>query len=534
MQFISLKKLLLALSYHGELKGSEEILELQEKVEQMQVEGTIQIDELEISKNELKKLLDSLDQKKVVFYDWIEQHKDLLHLLEGNLPAHDFKDKFNWKGHSLFHDFQKFISPFLQKSLLSFSENIAVDKLHVLFSFLPLLPDDDRIHIEQRLFKRIKDLVNGLKEDIVNVESEQDLSKITQEICNDSIKSSINHLSRASYSSKLWYVDHMLSIIGQKGCTVRLANWVLKQLEEIQLNPEHKEKISSLKKDLVDGKIKTKNTLVRNKFIWKLSSVLTTSVLLILVALIIWFVIEKPFSKSDDDELQSSTSFEQFTKEERIKIDSLLKEIERTNSPEDDGLDPNQPIFGNGISVSVRVPWRNTVMEQLYADLLIDASLQENNLVDSCNAFSSRIAEDKLYKGVNKAKDSKGEVEIMMKNESGYDVYFIAFENEKAGKIYSSLVKKGTTLDVKLKRGYKLLFLAGNQLGEFINPKNATELPSDNFDHHFCRADINYSESLMNVYDLKNPRNGKNKLLFSGDVNAYFTVIDLYGFLELN
>lgn len=534
MQFISLKRLLDALNFHGELSGSEGFEKLLLLIEEKTHLGKIQIGEKEFTKEELTKLLKSLDSKKLVFYDWIDQHKELLKILEGQIPSRPFDDKFNWKGHTLFKDFQKFLSTFLQKSILEVSEKSTVEHLHISFSFLTLLPEEDRIHLEQKLFRHIKEQFTILKPDIEKVENEQDLTKLLQDICNHSVLKSINYLSRASYSSKLWYVDQILWIIHQKGCTVRLANWILKQLETIELNPEHKAKITLLKKDLLEGKIKTKNTLIRNKFAWKLSSVLTTSVLLILISLIVWFVIEKPYSNSDSDEMQTSTSYEQFTKEERIKIDSLLKEIQRTNTPEEDQIDPNQPIFGNGISVSVRVPWRNDRMEDLYSDLLIDASLHENNLIDSCNAFTAKNAESQLYSGVTNAKESKGNVEVMMKNESGYDVYFIAFENEKGGKIFSSLIKKGSTQNLKFKRGYKFLFLAGNQLGKFISPKNATEVPSSNFDHHFCKADINFSESLLNIYELANPQKGKNKLLFSGDLNAYFTVIDLYGFLILN
>jgi hypothetical protein len=77
------------------------------------------------------------------------------------------------------------------------------------------------------------------------------------------------------------------------------------------------------------------------------------------------------------------------------------------------------------------------------------------------------------------------------------------------------------------------LFVPGNDLGKFIAPSGAGELPSVDFDHHFCKIDMNFSESLMNFYSLVQPKSRKKKLLLSGDLNGFFSDEALYGVLQL-
>lgn len=533
MHFVSLRSFREAFHISSDLSDLGEKKRVIDQLRAQKENGKIAIGKWDYSVEFLIDFIQNLDAKNIVFLDWIDHHKDLSALLNNELPTTIFNDTQNWKKHSLLSEFKNFISPFLQQSLISFGNELPIEKLMILFSYTSLLPADDQMLIEQILFKPIQQNISDSKEQIATSVNETELLKSLQEACNDSVIEIINYLSRSSYSTKLWYLDQMLWVIQQKGCTVRLANWILKQIEKIQLNPEHEQKITELKRDLKEGKIKTKNTLIHSKNRWSFPFVLLRLFILGFVILIAWIIVKKPFSNVDDGHNEMSTSYEQFTKAERKKIDSLLREIQQAHPKDDSQIDPyNSPIPGNGVSLSLRSSLKNDRMEQLYKDLLTDADLHEQGLMDSCSVFSSKAAKNQMYSGVKKATARNGNEAILFKNESAYAVYFFAFTNEKGGNIYSQLIEKGKTIELKFNENDHFLFVAGNDLGKFIPPKKATELPSITFDHHFCDVDVNYTESLSVIYKLARPRSGKNKLLFTGDKNGYFSVIDLYGVLE--
>lgn len=530
MHYLSIRDLEQQLGFNFEPGYESQLIELLKKVaenERVQISGkTFSIEDVHF-------FLQSLDDKKMIYLSWIEQHKDLKELLLGRSPSHAFNDTFKWKQHSLYGEFSVYLSIFLSPELLSYRDETSLEKLHHVFSFCSLLPKDERAVVEELLFKQLKQRITNLHPKLAEAKSEKELSSILQEICNDDLIGIVNLLSRSSYASKVWYVDQLLWVIQQQACTVRLANWILKQLEKTELNPEHQEKITDLKKDLSKGKIRVKNSnLTKQKGI-PVKTILGFSAIILLVVLSTWIIWKKPFSSSKEELFQTSTAYEQFTKDERKKIDSLLRDIQQENLPESNEIDPNQPLMGSGISMSIRVPFSNSRMERMYQDLLIDADLHEKGLIDTCIIFDSAKTNSTYYKGISSAKNRKAAVDMLLKNESAYDCYIFIFNEAKGGRIYSFLLKKGASTELKMNQFEHVLFVPGNNLGQFIAPKSAGELPSVDFDHHFCKVDMNYSESLMNLYILENPKSGKNKLLISGDLNGYFTVVDLYGVLEL-
>lgn len=533
MHYLSLRDLEKQLGFSFDLSTDELRDNFIRKVDAISEKGSIHISEKTYPFEDVRSFLLSLDSNKIVYLDWIEQHKDLKTLLLGITPAHEFIDAFKWKEHALFAEFSHFLSSFLSPELLFYKDEHSLEKLHRVFSYCPLLPKDERTVVEQLMFKTQKEKITALQPKLAEAKSEKELTTLLQEFCNDDLIGIVNLLSRSSYASKVWYVDQLLSVIQQQACTVRLANWILKQLEKIVLNPEHLERITDLKKELSKGKIRVKNSNLSKQRGLSLKTIFGFAFVTLLIGFSTWIILKKPFSTPKEDLFQTSTAYEQFTKEERKKIDSLLREIQKENSPQSNEIDTHQPLMGSGISMSIRVPFSNSRMERLYQDLLIDAELQEKGLIDTCTVFTELKISKTTYNGVTSAKSRKASVSLLLKNESAYDCYIFNFEEKKGGKIYSTILKKGTSTEIKMNPKEYVLFVPGNDLGQFIAPKNASELPSADFDHHFCTVDMNYGEALLNLYTLENPGSGKNKLLISGDLKGYFSVIDLYGVLEL-
>jgi hypothetical protein len=505
---------------------------LERNIDQRDASETVTIEDRDYNVKDVRDVLHILNEETLIYFDWIEQHRQLSMLLEGKTPPNSFIDSNKWVEHRFFHSFSTFLKPFLESSLNDLKKNATFEENARLLSFAVLLPADDRMFMEAELFKPLTERINGSKEQTERAESEKALTDAIQPFINDTAIQMVNNLSRASYSTKLNYVDHLLWVIKQRGCTVRLANWILKQLEVIELNPEHRQKVLDLKKDLQAGRITIQNdNLARSKG-FSIRSVLYLSSILILLGFSAWIIWKKPFSASDEKAFDTATAYQQFTKEERIKIDSLLRQIQEERDPVDNLIDPSQPIIGSGVSVSIRIPFTNKRMEDLYRDLQLDVDLFDRGLHDTCNSFSAKERQKVHYKNVLPLEKRTGSLDLMMKNEAEYDIYMIVFEDEAKGKIYSLFIEHGTQKSVAMEQGDHVLFVAGNNLGPFIAPKGATDLPSSRFDHHFCATDHNYSESISNLYSLERPQAGINKLLFSGDKNTWFTVVDLYSILE--
>ncbi len=236
MKFISLQSLRAVFQFDGDFTDKTQLNELLSSLETKSVDDELTIDGQGYSSTELQLFLQELDLTKVVFLDWIDQHASLKSLLIGKVPTNDYTDAQNWKGHTMYAPFQAFLSPYLLPQLLGFKENEVLEVTVRAFSYAQLLPETDRMFIEQLLFKGIQERFTASKDKIEAAENEQALLEEIHAFCSDDMLRGLNYLSRSSYATKLWYVDQLLWIVKQKACTVRLANWLLKQLEKGHLH----------------------------------------------------------------------------------------------------------------------------------------------------------------------------------------------------------------------------------------------------------------------------------------------------------
>src|SRR5690606_5569889 len=129
---------------------------------------------------------------------------------------------------------------------------------------------------------------------------EDKLIVYVQGIVNEDTIHLINTFSRTSYALKMDYVEHVLNIINSKSCTTRLANWLLKQLEKIELNPEHRSKITDLRSDLKTGNMSVRNRNTHSRTSIPFRLIIFSLFSLILISIAIWLIVEKPWSDSDE------------------------------------------------------------------------------------------------------------------------------------------------------------------------------------------------------------------------------------------
>jgi hypothetical protein len=483
------------------------------------------------SNTEIQAILAALNEQTEVFFQWIEQDKGLLSILEGKHPKQPFSDHFHWIGHALSEDFGRFLSPFLCSAALKFRDEKNATLLFHLFSYFQLLPADDRLVIEQEIFKGTKERIISAIQETQATKTEEQLLQLTEDICSNDLIGLVGQLSRSSYHTKVWYVDQILTIFKHPDCSARLAFRIVQRLKELELNPEHQTTINEIEKDLTTGQIlankkgSKKNVRITGKKIFSI-------VFLIGLALAVYFIVNYKEPQEINPDLDLASSFEKFSKEERKQIDSLLRSQRQDSLFTENDQDQYLWTQGNGVSLSLRKPLKNERMEELYNDWLLDAQLYEKGIMDTCLGSSGS---DKFqYKGVKSTDQLKGDRVTTIRNESEYSVYIFVFEEKKNGSVYSTLLKKNKTISLNLNTDQYLLFVAGNTLAEFKKPSGAGigELPSKSFDHHFCETDFNLSISMNTIYKLAFPQKGSNKLLLSGDEFSNFVVADLYGILE--
>lgn len=464
----------------------------------------------------------------IVFHGWVEQEKYLTTVLSGKLPEIEYLDKKSYLKHQLTDEFKVFISPFLSNALLSLHPQTDA-QLRIAFSGVQLLKNDDRILIENQFFQPIQERLKSLEETAYNSTDEDQILKELQPLCDDDIISCVNYLSRRSYDKRITFIDSFLTTLKSNGCTPRLANWTLKQLEKIELNPEHQEKIYNLKKELKSGSLKVKNTGKGTTPI-RWSSILTVLLLFGVVGITGYLLIWKKAPKPDDDIAQNELSgFKDFTIEERKKIDSLLKTLERENPFETYNSD-SILIIDQGVSIKMRSAFRNKKMESIYDDLSKDLELYENYPALKCDNPTT-------YTATHNTKDLNsydGEHTVMFKNESEYDVVIYVASMSKKDQVFTAFVKANSSIVFMINEEDILTAVSGKKYRTFELPELAEEeeAPSESLTHHFCEKDVNYGESMNRSYTFVKPVKSKSKLLFTTDDDGFVHLIDVHDSFE--
>jgi hypothetical protein len=479
--------------------------------------------------SDLANFISSLNRSgTILFHSWIEQNGDLKELLTSGKASESFRDGGMVLSHRYADSFKSFITPYLTSILIgSAIEND--NELLIYLSYTKLISGDDRPLVESQLFKTISQRLRDIKDRSADLEEEQELIDMIKPICSDELIASINELSKASYALKLDYVDTILNTIRTKSCTVRFANWILKQMEQVKLNKEHENKISEFRRDLREGKFELRNrgksgTPIR----WR--SLVSIAIILVLAVATFYVIYFKPFNVVHEPEFEDTSSFTQFTKEERERIDSLIQTMSTQLMPDEIEVDPGVPI-GGGTTLSLRKGFKNDLMEKIYNDMSKDAALKTAYGNDTCSGSIGH----KRYSGVKPLSKRSGNVEAMIRNESDYDVILYLSDNKKGGSVYSAYLKKGSTTVFSITRGDVITAVAGNTYNSYSAPSAAGPgdiLPSSQYKRHFCNTDINFEESINSSYQYTDVGRKRSKFMIMGRQGSYFKLMDVHNVLS--
>jgi hypothetical protein len=461
----------------------------------------------------------------IVFHGWVAQSKELETSLKNQKISGKYRDSQGVLNHTLAVRFQLFISPFLGPVLLKGIPN-EMGPLTNHFSFAKLLDDDTRATVESQLFKPVREQLDALSKS-ETLSSEQSLIETVKPLCSDVFIEAMNYLSKRSYALKMEYVDRIMEAIHTRACTVRFANWILKQMERLELNKEHEEKLYRLRKDLAAGNLRVK------KMESAPTSVPVRPILVILFILAvvlsgIYLLVVKPFSKADVYSAYDSANAD-FNEKELAKIDSLSLEIDKESFMEGRMVDPNI-IIQSASSISLRNPFKSSLMERIFMDVNKDVTLKENYYDDSCGAE----VKFKRYPNVKDLSSRSADKTIQFRNDSDYDIVVYVTNNALSGSVYSMLVKHGTTGEFEMNVNDVMTTVAGNEFVAFIPPVGSfvEEKPSQDFRYHFCKTDNNYFESINTALQLRSTSRDMIKFMVLGSASSEYQLIDIYSVAE--
>ena len=166
-----------------------------------------------------------------VFHGWIAQHPTLENFMKsGKIDRLELTATV--QNHTLFPQFQKFLTAYLQEQLLAVHPENDKETAD-LFSFVCLLTEDVRDVVEAQLFKSIHGRVKALLK-TADTMGDIELQGAVSSLLSDPVISSLNSLSKAMYHEKVFFVESFLELIRSGVCTPRLSNWILKQLDQLK------------------------------------------------------------------------------------------------------------------------------------------------------------------------------------------------------------------------------------------------------------------------------------------------------------
>ena len=475
-----------------------------------------------IPKNDFLEFIESIKKpESIVFHGWVSQSVELQNTLNLQDVSGKFIDTRGNLNHTLAKPFQRFITPYLAPVLLHRIPN-DMAALSNYFSYVQLLDEDTRTMIEWQLFQPVGVHLEALRT-AQSLEQEQALIELVQPLCSNAFIDSMNHLSKGSYALKMDYVDRILAAIRTPACTVRFANWILKQMERLQLNNEHQSKLNDLRNELASGELRVKK-LDEEKSSIRIRPLLIGGVIIALFGTGIYFMVFKPFSDTKVYHAYDSANAD-FTEEELEKIDSLALEIDQESFLEGRRVDPNI-IIQSGTAISLRKPFKTALMEQIFTDVNKDVTLKENYYKDSCGAATSF----RRYPGVKDIKLRKAKKTVQFRNDSDYDLVVYVTDNKIAGAVYSLMVKSSEMKAFQMNTNDVLTTVAGNEWIPFIPPLGSfqEEKPSQDFRYHFCTTDHNYFESINTSLQLKTTSRDLVKFMVTGSRGSDYKLVDIY------
>lgn len=520
MDYISIKYLQTFLGYTSPQMLFKEKL-IQDLEAQFQSKAVFQQENKHFDLTQVLVFVSTLkNEEQIVFDQWILESKGLKSLLlEDKLLLNDCNPKLT--EHFMFKSFCAFISPLILPLL---TQNVQQKEL-VVCSYLSILNHDSRLIIQTKISAQINERWKEYQNNYATTKI-SDFNQAVKLIFNDEQIQIVNYLKKEFYSTKVQYIENALHLIQHPQASYSFVLWLCKQLNKLELNPEHLDKVKEVtqsihKNDGLYFKEKHKQTKSVNRlfffFLFPLALILT-----------LFFVFFNPLTEKTKVSEQES-AFSHFSKKERQQMDSLIRIMEKNKG--DQINDPNQQttylhLTPIGLDLITRDTLENAQVQNYVQACQKAYDLLESGKMDKCSPYTEKQFNNISNKPFLDLNQLKGEQELFIENKSKYQVQVLVFDSIQNGKVYSKFLQVGETVSLKTNIGQKVIFIPGNNLSKANFAKNLDI--SEMYQHHFCFMDGNFISHLFTNYTIQDISEKEIKIQLNDDEDLGFYLLDIY------
>lgn len=455
-------------------------------------------------------LIQLQSEEFVLFLDWTEQERNLANLLDSSGKLVAFQNTTNVLQHALFSRFQTFISPFLYPQLLQLLKNSRFETWQAGLSYVPLLKEHEADLVQQVIYDQLKIQQHELENSIRTAKTEEQLLDAIRKHLTPDLVTTLNLFTPSFYRVKTAWMAIVKEVAHHKAGTKRLVLYLIKELDKLQLNPDHLTELRELDRGIKLGAVTVDELKIPAKRIVLLSISL---ILVIGLIYLIWIVPTRP----EREIPQEKTAFMDFTVQERKAMDSLLNHATMEYQQQDDGIIDGSNMTYVGEELKVKIPWNNELAEELISQWKErDSTNQKPQSVDSKK-------ESRPFPSTEPLVGKPGTISAKFQNDTELSVIVLVFKDRSDEWVYTQYIEKGGIVSFKLTPEEHMLVLPGSKVPKHLNEGS---LP-------FHQVDSRFFENLDKAYvvDVLSP--SKVKFVWKSLNNFDFFLLDLNGALNM-
>ncbi|MDF3029282.1 MAG: hypothetical protein K0S23_3589 [Fluviicola sp.] len=445
--------------------------------------------------------------KGIIFASWTEENSGLINTLKTGKFTELFIDSSKLREHALFEEYRTFIELYLFPIFTDQFSSLSEENIHFFMSYSVLLPDYQQNLVQDSLSDWIFKQKEELDVTLNKAKKDTDLHRLTDTFLSPNMLSALDLLNVNHYRVKTQLLEFFMSLAYHPKSSTRFLTYLSGKLATIRFTEEHRKQLSNFGADVKKGKIVVESTRVS----WLRLSLIILILLVCVSGIIALFFVE---ADPETDTMQEQTAYMEFSKEERLKLDSMITEIKsEERMVEDAQLDSNLPFVG--VDLVKKRDWNNELFGKLYKHW------GNNDSVPYTTFFTQGKPAGKPYIKTRDLDRKTGEITAELHNETTMMVLLVVFQNNKKEPVYTEYVEAKSVAEWKINIGDYLFVLPGNKASS--DPAFG-ELPFKELDQHFFEnLGISYRVDYFN---------GKRiKLVWENLGNNESYLVDLSGVL---
>lgn len=388
--------------------------------------------------------------KTAVFIGWINSDSVLKNVLLQPNITQKFSDTNKWNEHALFHEFQRFISPFLYAILVNNLKQKGLKISVEALSFSLLLCPDEQCRIQDQISSLLLENLEDHSAKVVGLKSEGELHHFTQAFFTNKKIETLSLLDNEHYQIKRKILDFFINLSKHPKSSTRFASFLVQTLLQINFSKEHTLQLIEFNQSLKSGKFhveKTKKPWGKILVFLLIGIAITT-----LITMLFLFA---PAKKNTIE--QEQTAFMQLTPTERKQLDSLFENTKKKQKQQLQSIDNDMPFVGEELKHA-------TTFENNEIEFLIN-TWKASDTTTQIAKFSKSDSYSKNYPHSRILRSKPGLNTVMFLNTSKSMVLIIVYRN-KEKQWHSKYVPASQSTTWRMSTEDFMFVLPGNKVNQ--------------------------------------------------------------------